>query len=167
MGVLLKAALAKNEVVYHHLPVALPLDGRLLDWARATRRGWQGLALPPGVRFCNVFGVGKDTPQAVEYGTASAPIVELPDVIKAAARFDLVDGDGDVPAESACGDGFGSAAVRVAMKGEHKGLLEDKKLRMLLQKWLGIDEAVAGAAAAAVDDGDVESESIPDRCGPR
>jgi hypothetical protein len=69
--------------------------------------------LPGGFKFLNIFGTGIQTPFSITYGGKERPLKSLDSLGngKAEASFDMLDGDGTVPAASASSDGLEATQV--------------------------------------------------------
>lgn len=49
------------------IDIPLPFNKEILQWANKTREILSSTKLPPNVKFYNVYGTGRDTPQSVWY----------------------------------------------------------------------------------------------------
>lgn len=131
-------ALSFNELSIGGIDIPLPFNKEILQWANKTREILSSTKLPPNVKFYNVYGTGRDTPQSVCYGSVDSPISDLQELPLCSATYVNVEGDGTVPLESAKADGL-DAEARVGIPGEHRGILCDKHLFRIVKHWLRAD----------------------------
>ncbi|PWA61126.1 alpha/beta-Hydrolases superfamily protein [Artemisia annua] len=131
-------ALSVNELSYGGVDIPLPFNKEVLQWANKTREILSSAKLPESVKFYNVYGTGRDTPQSVCYGSADSPVSDLQELPFLDATYINVDGDGTVPVESAKADGL-DAEARVGIPGEHRGILCDKHTFRIVRHWLKAD----------------------------
>ncbi|PWA34180.1 alpha/beta-Hydrolases superfamily protein [Artemisia annua] len=58
-------ALSVNEMSYGGVDIPLPFNKEVLQWANKTREILSSAKLTENVKFYNVYGTGRDTPQSV------------------------------------------------------------------------------------------------------
>ncbi|XP_058756123.1 phospholipase A(1) LCAT3-like isoform X2 [Vicia villosa] len=127
---------------YNGKLIPLPFNTTIFKWATGTRQVISNAKLPNGVCFYNIYGTSFETPFDVCYGSEKSPIEDLSEICKTLPQYSYVDGDGSVPVESAKADGL-EAVERVGVTADHRGLLRDKTVFKLIQKWLDIEPVVS------------------------
>ncbi|XP_058756122.1 phospholipase A(1) LCAT3-like isoform X1 [Vicia villosa] len=137
-----EGALRDNELKYNGKLIPLPFNTTIFKWATGTRQVISNAKLPNGVCFYNIYGTSFETPFDVCYGSEKSPIEDLSEICKTLPQYSYVDGDGSVPVESAKADGL-EAVERVGVTADHRGLLRDKTVFKLIQKWLDIEPVVS------------------------
>eukprot|EP00162_Nutomonas_longa_P010606 comp20035_c0_seq2/m.39281 comp20035_c0_seq2/g.39281 ORF comp20035_c0_seq2/g.39281 comp20035_c0_seq2/m.39281 type:complete len:1126 (-) comp20035_c0_seq2:61-3438(-) len=132
---MLPAALACNSDEVADDPAADSLGGLgfnsdMYTWAKETRYLWDFARVPPSMAFYNVYGTTalRSTPQSL---TFLSEVLSMCDLAKKTPELQLdhVDGDGEVPAESARNDGL-NAAERIVIPDVpgHYDMLGDERL---------------------------------------
>ncbi|KAF3450013.1 hypothetical protein FNV43_RR06092 [Rhamnella rubrinervis] len=133
-----KEALSSNKVNYEGSDIALPFNLDILKWANETREILSRAKVPSQVKFYNIYGTNLETPHTVSYGSKETPVTDLQQLPFFQPKYICVNGDGTVPAESAKADGL-NAEARVAVPGEHRGILCDHHVFRIVKHWLKAD----------------------------
>ncbi|CAN1150960.1 Lecithin-cholesterol acyltransferase-like 4 [Linum perenne] len=122
-------------ISYDGADLPLPFNSDIMDWAEETFKILSRAKVPPGVKFYNIYGTSLATPHTVCYGDEKTPVSDLEELRYYQPKYVCVDGDGTVPAESAKADGL-NAEARVAIPGEHRGILCEHHLFRVVQHWI-------------------------------
>ncbi|CAN0855038.1 Lecithin-cholesterol acyltransferase-like 4 [Linum grandiflorum] len=130
-----KKALSSNKISYDGAELPLPFNSDIMDWAEETFKILSRAKVPPNVKFYNIYGTSLATPHTVCYGDEKTPVSDLEELRFYQPKYVCVDGDGTVPAESAKADGL-SAEARVAIPGEHRGILCEHHLFRVVRHWI-------------------------------
>ncbi|TYI24412.1 hypothetical protein ES332_A06G232300v1 [Gossypium tomentosum] len=134
-----KEALSGNTVDYNGEMIPLPFNLEILKWVKETQKVLSHAKVPSGVKFYNIYGINLETPHSVCYGSEETPVTNIQDLRFFQPKYICVDGDGTVPAESAKADGL-HAEARVAVPGEHRGILCEPHVFRILKHWLRAGE---------------------------
>ncbi|CAL1361024.1 unnamed protein product [Linum trigynum] len=130
-----KGALSSNKVSYGGTDLPLPFNEDIMEWAGETFKILSRAKVPSKVKFYNIYGTSLATPHSVCYGDEKTPVSDLGDLRYYQPKYVCVDGDGTVPVESAKADGL-NAEARVAIPGEHRGILCEHHLFRVVRHWI-------------------------------
>eukprot|EP01024_Parvocaulis_polyphysoides_P030402 TRINITY_DN27604_c0_g1_i4.p1 TRINITY_DN27604_c0_g1~~TRINITY_DN27604_c0_g1_i4.p1 ORF type:complete len:334 (+),score=9.25 TRINITY_DN27604_c0_g1_i4:3-1004(+) len=129
-----------NQVQISNVAVNLPQNEGCWQTASETFSIWKKVQLPSSCKFYNLHGIGFETPLSVTFGSQQEPLKSYQDVKDAHHSFQMIEGDGTVPAICSSTDNL-EAVERKGFKGTHRGLLCSIEVFEQIAQWLKLPQA--------------------------